>query len=67
MSKRHRDLDSGRRDFLKGATVVGAAALATPVTANAQLAGAAGAGAAHRRDSDRGADSVTSNRNRRSR
>jgi acetolactate synthase I/II/III large subunit len=40
MSKRHRDLDSGRRNFLKGATVVGAAALATPVTANAQLAGA---------------------------
>jgi acetolactate synthase I/II/III large subunit len=39
MSKRRRGFDSGRRNFLKGATVVGAAALAAPANANPQLAG----------------------------
>jgi len=34
MSKRSPSADSGRRNFLKGATLAGAAALATPVSAN---------------------------------
>jgi acetolactate synthase I/II/III large subunit len=41
MSKRRRGFDSSRRNFLKGATVVGAAALAAPANANPQLAGPA--------------------------
>src|SRR5262245_25513282 len=38
MSKRRRGFDSSRRIFLKGATVVGAAALAAPANANPELA-----------------------------
>ena len=41
MAKRRHGLDAGRRNFLKGATVVGAAALANPAAASPQLAGAA--------------------------
>ena len=37
MSKRSNSPDAGRRNFLKGATLAGAAALATPVTANTQI------------------------------
>src|SRR5262245_9852964 len=40
MTKPRGGIDSGRRNFLKGATLAGAAALTTPVAANAQLAGA---------------------------
>jgi acetolactate synthase-1/2/3 large subunit len=40
MAKRRHGLDAGRRNFLKGATLVGAAALANPATASPQLAGA---------------------------
>jgi acetolactate synthase-1/2/3 large subunit len=39
MAKRRHGLDAGRRSFLKGATVVGAAALASPAAASPQLAG----------------------------
>src|ERR1700738_933111 len=35
MSKRRHSPDTGRRNFLKGATLVGAATLAPPVAANA--------------------------------
>ncbi|HEV3373631.1 MAG TPA: twin-arginine translocation signal domain-containing protein, partial [Xanthobacteraceae bacterium] len=35
MSKRRHSPDAGRRNFLKGATLVGAATLAPPVAANA--------------------------------
>ena len=41
MAKRRHGLDAGRRSFLKGATLVGAAALANPAAASPQLAGAA--------------------------
>ena len=41
MAKRRHGLDAGRRNFLKGATIVGAAALANPAAASPQLAGAA--------------------------
>jgi acetolactate synthase I/II/III large subunit len=37
MPKRSNALDAGRRNFLKGATLAGAAALATPVTANTPI------------------------------
>jgi acetolactate synthase-1/2/3 large subunit len=40
MSKRSNSPDVGRRNFLKGATLAGAAALATPVAANTQISGA---------------------------
>jgi acetolactate synthase I/II/III large subunit len=40
MSKRINSPDAGRRNFLKGATVAGAAVLATPVAANTQISGA---------------------------
>jgi acetolactate synthase I/II/III large subunit len=40
MSKRINSPDTGRRNFLKGATVAGAAVLATPVAANTQISGA---------------------------
>ncbi len=40
MAKRRHGLDAGRRNFLKGATLVGAAALANPAAASPQLAGA---------------------------
>ena len=39
MPKRSNALDTGRRNFLKGATVAGAAALATPVAANTPITG----------------------------
>lgn len=39
MSKRSPSLDTGRRNFLKGATLAGAAALTTPVAANTPLGG----------------------------
>ncbi len=39
MPKRSNSLDSGRRNFLKGATIAGAAALATPVAANTPISG----------------------------
>jgi acetolactate synthase-1/2/3 large subunit len=39
MPKRSNALDSGRRNFLKGATLAGAAALATPVAANKPISG----------------------------
>lgn len=41
MPKRSNALDTGRRNFLKGATVAGAAALATPVAANTPITGVA--------------------------
>jgi len=37
MSKHSNSPDAGRRNFLKGATLAGAAALATPVAANTQI------------------------------
>ena len=37
MSKRSNSPDAGRRNFLKGATLAGAAALTTPVAANTQI------------------------------
>jgi acetolactate synthase I/II/III large subunit len=40
MSKRINSPDAGRRNFLKGATVAGAAVLATPVAANTHVSGA---------------------------
>jgi acetolactate synthase-1/2/3 large subunit len=39
MPKRSNALDAGRRNFLKGATIAGAAALATPVAANTPISG----------------------------
>jgi acetolactate synthase-1/2/3 large subunit len=39
MSKRSNSPDAGRRNFLRGATFAGAAALATPVAANTQISG----------------------------
>jgi acetolactate synthase I/II/III large subunit len=39
MSKRSNSPDAGRRNFLKGATLAGAAALTTPVAANTQISG----------------------------
>jgi acetolactate synthase I/II/III large subunit len=39
MSKRSNSPDAGRRNFLRGATLAGAAALATPVAANTQISG----------------------------
>src|ERR1039457_1882281 len=39
MSKRSNSPDAGRRNFLKGATLASAAALATPVAANTQISG----------------------------
>ncbi len=41
MPKRSNALDTGRRNFLKGATVAGATALATPVAANSPITGVA--------------------------
>jgi acetolactate synthase I/II/III large subunit len=38
MPRRNQTPDAGRRNFLKGATIAGAAALATPVAANSQSA-----------------------------
>jgi acetolactate synthase I/II/III large subunit len=37
MPKRNQSLDSGRRNFLKGATIAGAVALTTPVAATPQI------------------------------
>jgi acetolactate synthase-1/2/3 large subunit len=39
MAKRSNSPDAGRRNFLRGATLAGAAALATPVAANTQISG----------------------------
>jgi acetolactate synthase I/II/III large subunit len=39
MSKRSNSPDAGRRNFIKGATLAGAAALATPVAATTQISG----------------------------
>jgi acetolactate synthase-1/2/3 large subunit len=41
MSKRSQSPSVGRRNFLKGATLVGAAALTTPVAANTAISGRA--------------------------
>jgi acetolactate synthase-1/2/3 large subunit len=41
MTKRSHSPDAGRRNFLKGATLAGAAALATPVAANTSISGVA--------------------------
>ena len=41
MAKRSNAPDAGRRNFLKGATIAGAAALTTPVAANASIPAAA--------------------------
>ena len=42
MSKRSQSPSVGRRNFLKGATLVGAAALTTPVAANTAISGVSG-------------------------